>query len=173
MAEASTATTIHFPLPKRCADIRRGGVGEHGGGKRRHSSTARRARRVEEWRRLPPPCQAQPHLPPFVGVIKCRFPSQAASHLLGNGKTMDALHWPIQRCHSRGDGLSSPWFLSTTLSPCCVALVVSFASRIKFGVCVFCSVSHGGANSKSFGSCEALCCRGSRELRNYQNYCHA
>src|SRR5216684_1061614 len=89
MAEASAATTIHFPLPKRCADIRRGGVGEHGGGKRRHSSTARRARRVEEWRRLPPPCQAQPHLPPFVCVIKCRFPSQAASHLLGNGKTMD------------------------------------------------------------------------------------
>src|SRR6266852_9610386 len=86
MAEASAATTIHFPLPKRCADIRRGGVGEHGGGKRRHSSTARRARRVEEWRRLPPPCQAQPHLPPFVCVIKCRFPSQAASHLLGNGK---------------------------------------------------------------------------------------
>ncbi|HLQ30565.1 MAG TPA: hypothetical protein VK140_15135, partial [Ktedonobacteraceae bacterium] len=52
------SSSIVFPLPKRCADIRRGGVGEHGGGKRRHSSTARRARRVEEWRRLPPPCQA-------------------------------------------------------------------------------------------------------------------
>src|SRR5713226_9197172 len=77
---------MDFPLPKKCADIRRGGVGEHGGGKRRHSSTARRARRVEEWRRLPPPCQAQPHLPPFVCVIKCHFPSQAASYLLGNGK---------------------------------------------------------------------------------------
>ncbi len=83
---------MDFPLPKRCADIRRGGVGEHGGGKRRHSSTARRARRVEEWRRLPPPCQAQPHLPPFVCVIKCRFPSQAASHLLGNGKTIHVAH---------------------------------------------------------------------------------
>src|SRR5713226_3828013 len=67
----------------------------HGGGKRRHYYTlpitqkvcrhpTRRGRRA--WRRLPPPCQAQPHLPPFVCVIKCRFPSQAASHLLGNGK---------------------------------------------------------------------------------------
>src|SRR5712692_10891172 len=103
MAEASTATTIYFPLPKRCADIRRGGVGEHGGGKRRHYYTARRARRVEEWRRLPPPCQAQPHLPPFVCVIKCRFPSQAASHLLGNGKciVVAALALPPQPCKNR------------------------------------------------------------------------
>src|SRR5229473_6125077 len=97
------APTMDFPLPKRCEAAWEGkrhlmthtkggrcGWAWHGGGKRRHSSTRRARRAVEEWRRLPPPCSPTP-------------PRRMSAHLLGNGKTMDALSLKESN-HSRGDG---------------------------------------------------------------------
>ncbi len=83
------APTMDFPLPKSFVGTRQGHGGEHGGGKHRHYYTrcARRAYIV-----VAVLASAMPG--PTTSAALCmghQVPllSQAASQLLGNGKTMD------------------------------------------------------------------------------------